>query len=437
MTADGAEGSDRKYDVQVTGGKGVVVGDYATVFQTFVQTPTPVASLVRAREFQALVDERTRNFVGRDFIFAAIDEALADEEAPSGYVVVQGEPGIGKTALMGQLVKRRGCVHHFNVSSLGIRSPSAFLSNVCAQLVVRYELDYPALPHEATQDGGFLSRVLAEAAEKPGSLPLVVLVDALDEADDVGLPAGANRLFLPPSLPNGVHFVVSTRPQYDYRLFVDERTDIYLRESDPENLEDVRSYIVEFVERDRVKMAPQIERWGASEGEFVAVLTEKSEGNFMYLVHVLRDIRKGALGATSVDDIRKLPQGLREYYRRHWNTMRSADADRFRRYQQPVVCLLATVREPVSATQLVDWTWQFWRKSGWDPAAVDPLAVKDVLTAWWEFLDVDESEEREDRYRVYHASFRDFLKDEVGLAVYNESISESAIAKIPGFLDGG
>ena len=38
---------------------------------------------------------------------------------------------------------------------------------------------------------------------------------------------------------------------------------------------------------------------------------EKSAGNFMYLVHVLRDIASGALTAANVDDIEKLPQGLR------------------------------------------------------------------------------------------------------------------------------
>ena len=41
------------------------------------------------------------------------------------------------------------------------------------------------------------------------------------------------------------------------------------------------------------------------------MLSEKSEGNFMYLVHVLRDIRDGRLGSENLDDIRKLPQGLR------------------------------------------------------------------------------------------------------------------------------
>jgi AAA ATPase domain len=424
-----------KYDVEVTGGKGAVIGDYATVFQFFTQATSSLSSLIRAREFQAVVEERTRNFVGRDFVFAAIDEALGADEFPSGYIVVQGEPGIGKTALLAQLVKEHGYVHHFNIAPQGIRSPQAFLSNVCAQLVVRYELEHAALPAEATQDGGFMLRLLAEAVVSGENIPLVVVVDALDEAEDIALAPGGNRLFLPPTLPAGVYFVVSTREVYDYRLFVDARRDIYVRENDPQNLEDIRAYIRGFVRAGAKKMAARIAQWGLPEDEFVEALTAKSEGNFMYLVHVLGDIRSGALTASGVDDIRKLPQGLRAYYRRHWNDMRSVDQEQFRRYQQPVVCLLATAREPVSAVELLGWTKEFWRKAGWDPVALDPSAVKDVLDAWWEFLNRDEMAENELRYRVYHASFQEFLRDEVGLTVYHETISDSALAKIPGFLD--
>ena len=125
------------------------VGDYATIFQIFTQAASSLPSLIRIADFQPFVDGRTRNFVGREFFFAAVDEALADEDFPSGYIVIRGEPGVGKSALMGMLVKRRGCVHHFNISPLGIRSPQAFLSNVCAQLIVRV----PARLHRAPASG--------------------------------------------------------------------------------------------------------------------------------------------------------------------------------------------------------------------------------------------------------------------------------------------
>ena len=422
--------------VTVTGGQVGAVGDYATIFQIFTQAATSLSSLIRAADFQPFVDGRTRNFVGREFLFTAIDEALDDADFPSGYIVIRGEPGIGKSALMGMLVKQRGCVHHFNIAPLGIRSPQAFLSNVCAQLIVRYKLDYTALPPQATDDGGFLTRLLAEAAATKDNLPLVVVVDALDEADDADLTPGANRLFIPPSLPRGVFFIVSTRLQDDSRLFVDVERTLYLREDDPQNLDDIGTYIQEYVRTGGDKMTAAIASWDVSAIEFATELTEKSEGNFMYLVHVLRDIRDGSLTASNIADIHSLPQGLRAYYRRHWNEMRSVDAERFRLYQEPVVCLLATVREPVTLPELIEWTQEYWRRSGWDASAIDARAVREVLVAWREFLDVDATDRASERYRVYHASFQDFLRDEVGLTDYHATISDAALAKIPGFLDG-
>jgi hypothetical protein len=435
MSEEPDPGRPQRPGVSIRDSKGIVVGDYATVFQYFSQAPAPLSSLIRVREFRALVDERTRGFVGREFVFSAIDDAIVDPDMPSGYIVVQGEPGIGKTSLLGQLVKLRGYVHHFNNAPLGITSAAAFLSNVCAQLIVRFGLEHPVLPASSTEDGGFLLRLLDEAADKPANVPLVVVVDALDEADDIGLTPGANRLFFAPSLPEGVFFVVSTRVQYDYRLLVSPRRDVYIDESDPANLADVRTFILNFLLANKDRIRPQIERWGLPEDSFVAELTNKSEGNFMYLVHVLRDIRDGAITARSVDDVRQFPQGLREYYRRHWSIMRSADPDYFQRYQEPVICLLATVREPVPLDLVIAWARRYWQQRSWQIESFDARRCVDVMNEWREFLNTD-SVEGEIRYRVYHGSFQDFLKEEVGLTVYHQAISESALAKIPGLLSG-
>jgi hypothetical protein len=88
----------------------------------------------------------------------------------------------------------------------------------------------------------------------------------------------------------------------------------------------------------------------------------------------------------------------------------------------------------VSVQQLLEWTDRFWERQDWDAKALDPMAVKDVLNAWREFLN-EEPQDGETRYRVYHASFQDFLADEVGLVTYHETIGETALAKIPGFAD--
>ena len=58
------------------------IGDFATVVQVFKDAPRALSSQIRTQEFTALIEERTRNFVGRDYVFAAVDEALADDRLP-------------------------------------------------------------------------------------------------------------------------------------------------------------------------------------------------------------------------------------------------------------------------------------------------------------------------------------------------------------------
>ena len=87
------------------------------------------------------------------------------------------------------------------------------------------------------------SRRLARAASR-----VVVVVDALDEAEDTGLAPSANRLYLPRSLPEGGFFVVTTREEDDYRLDVDNNSEIWIRDQDPANQQDVARYVERFLD---------------------------------------------------------------------------------------------------------------------------------------------------------------------------------------------
>lgn len=393
------------------------------IFQTFNQAPFPLSNHIRIWEFQTLIEERTKDFVGRDFIFQAINNLLDNRAFPSGYIVIRGEPGIGKTALISQLVKNKGYVHHFNIASQNIRSPKDFLANICAQLIVRYRLDYSEIQPGALEDGGFLLGLLSEAASRNENRPLVILVDALDEAEDISIPPEANHLYLPRALPDGVFFIVTTREKYDFRLLVDHRRDIHLKEDDPQNMQDIRQFIKNFIREQQNFLSKRIVQWGVDEDKFIEIIAEKSEGNFMYLVHVLSDIKENRITPTNIDNIRDLPKGLIAYYQRHWRSMRDQDSDKFERLYEPVVCFLATAQEPVTIGELAEWT------------KIKPIRILEVIREWHEFLNkIDIGDEP--RYRIYHNSFREFLMDEVGLARYHDQISLRALDKIPGFDHG-
>ncbi|MDG4785303.1 ATP-binding protein [Micromonospora sp. WMMD1102] len=410
-----------KYEAQVSGGQGAIIGDYATVFQSFTTAPSPLASHIRVHQFSGVVDDRTRAFVGREFLLDAIDGVLRDESFRSGYVVLRGEPGIGKTSVLAHLISSRRYVHHLNIAPMNIRSPEAFLANVCAQLIVRYGLDHDHLPDTATRDGGFLAQLLAEASAVSANLPLVVVVDALDEAEDHAA-GGANRLFLPPTLPPGVFFVVSSRERHDHQLYVDSRRDIYLRDDDPQNLADIATYVTN-----------RLREHGMRRDGLAEILVDRSEGNFMYVVYVLGDLLRGSV---DIEDVDALPHGLRAYYQRHWGIMRARDPDLFDRYQAPLVCFLATAREPVTLARSTEWIARYWKQSRWDVAEFRPRTVVGVVRNWREFLN-EEGVGADARYRLYHTSFQEFLRDEVGLAPFHDTIGAVALDKIDGLVPDG
>jgi hypothetical protein len=407
--------------VTVSGGKGLVLGNYGQVFQYFGTAPQTLAMLVRTRQFAALVDERSRRFMGREFVFDEVDRILSGADFESGYIVIKGEPGIGKTAIAASLVVRKRCVHHFNIAAENLRLASQFLENVCAQLILRYRLPHQSLPPRATEDSGFLSQLLVEAAQAArdaGDGPVIVVVDALDEADRTTSLTSANRLFLPRALPPGVFFIVTAREENDFRLDVDHRTDIWIRDDDATNIADVRRFVRGYLNEHAVEFAYRLADWALSEDDVVTELVKRSEGNFMYLVYVLPDLACGRYGLR--DDVggSALPIGLRGYYQRHWRDMKAADSDRFTNRQRPVLCFLAVGREPMTLMQLVQWT------------SLEPGEVKDVVDEWREFLNEDPTPPP--HFRLYHRSFAEFLDGEENLRWYHDRIAQVALDKITG-----
>ena len=54
--------------------------------------------------FSVYIADRTRDFTGREWVFAEIDAWLADPDAPR-FFIITGEPGIGKSAISAWLTQ--------------------------------------------------------------------------------------------------------------------------------------------------------------------------------------------------------------------------------------------------------------------------------------------------------------------------------------------
>ncbi|MBV8995644.1 MAG: ATP-binding protein, partial [Pseudonocardiales bacterium] len=154
-------------------------------------------------------------FTGRAALIAQIDAYI--ESHRSGYVLIRGEAGVGKSTLAAHLVWNRWCVHHFTRIE-GACSPEQARRSIAAQLISAWDLaeglgleeDFPAVADRPD----WLVKVLRAAAQRRDELDkdlrVVLVIDGLDEADppapgrETGIPLGLPR---PESLPDGV-FVV-------------------------------------------------------------------------------------------------------------------------------------------------------------------------------------------------------------------------------------
>lgn len=350
---------------------------------------------------EALINDRTQNFVGRGFVFEAIRDFL--QKNPKGYFVLEADPGVGKTAIMARLVQlfEGSCITHFNIQAQGIVKPEQFLANICTQLIEGYKLGYSRLPERATEDGNILGQLLAEAAKKlaPGK-KLVVVVDALDEVDSSSQTKGSNLLYLPDCLDDKVYFILSKRPQRLDLPSSQNLTIFDLMQYPAESAEDAHAYAEK-----RYQQSPQIQEWVTSRQlspeYFLTTLVNKSADpikgvhNFMYLRYVLNDIKSGFYHSETLDS---LPKGLRQYYQKHWQLM-GMNADPLPIDKIRTIYVLALLREAVSRPLLAELT------------EIAEHQLRPILRQWEQFLRSQEVE-GETRYTIYHASFSDFLKEE-------------------------
>lgn len=316
-------------------------------------------------------------FTGREWLVAEIDQFLTRQSA--GYVWIEADAGMGKTALVAYLARERGWIVHFARYSNGGTSRVG-LQNLAAQLITRYELwDLTSgrmLPEWAATPEGF-EALLAQAAEAT-SEQVVLLVDGADEAvtDPGNQPWG-----LPGLLPDGV-FVVGTyrtgkpppradSPQVVLRLAAD----------DERNWHDLLTHL------DLVRQEAALASLPVDE------IAERCGGVWVYLRYVLDEMRLGLRQPVQLDD---LPRDLRSYY-----------LDQLRRWRNDphwhdtVLPLLATLAAAGEALTI-------------DLLAVMADADERQVREWCQgrlrpFLTATAAPPR--RFEIYHASLREQLTE--------------------------
>jgi WD40 repeat protein len=161
---------------------------------------------------ERFVAERTRLFLGRQELLQRMLAHMADREDRKP-LVVTGEPGSGKSALLAECARR--CrelfpdalvLPHFIGASPGSTALGSTLRSLCEALRRGCGLE-DELPDDPQELRGLFSVLLGKAAAQQ---PVVLLLDAVNQLDP--LDRSHELGWFPFSLPPGVSVIVSTLP---------------------------------------------------------------------------------------------------------------------------------------------------------------------------------------------------------------------------------
>ncbi len=367
-------------------------------------------------DFSDLIARVTQRLVGRGFVFERVANFI--QNTPCGYFHPIADAGLGKTAIAAELTKRYQAPACFISANENRTQRERILNILSTQLIARYTLPHKFLPVDAGKTSDYFSGRLKEAASNPENLPVVVVIDAIDEADVP--PPTCNWLYLPKHLPKGVYVILTYRPG-NYLLTTDPGVRVekqIITWDEPLQQKDIESHLRRQVERPEIRQVLENATPTVTQEQFITKLQEASQGNFMYLEYVLGSIISGETGFTPLN-LNELPQGLKSYYAQFWAGMEAVrykdDKEHWDDWiglYRPVIELLAVALEPVS----VEWFA--------DHVGRQPDEIRDrALQAWRRFLNKEQQNSREN-WRIIHQSFANFLQDKVNIKTANRRLVE-------------
>jgi len=365
-----------------------VEGIYASTF-----------SHLQPLDFGVDIARMTRDFTGRKWLFKELDQWM--NNASSRVFFITGDPGIGKSSIMAHLASWHPHVmaYHFCISSLADSlNPDSFVRSLAAQLSTQLEGYHTAIQQMELDslsrlDPGTLFRRLLADPLKSIDLKekVVLLVDALDEA---WTTSGNNivkvlneRL---EDMPDQVKVIVSSRKIPD---ILDLLSKYCPHEIDPariENIRDISLYLDKKFNEKAIK--EKLPRDSSALERIKEAAIEKSEGNFLYIKHLVLGVEENRI---DINDVSSFPEGLIGIYIAYFDRLFPEDSEyrEFRSVLEVITCL----KIPFSAEELSPFV------------GLSEFEIRMRMQKLAAFFTL-----REGRYTPYHKSITDWLTGATG-----------------------
>jgi hypothetical protein len=416
-----------------------------------LQTPLPEL------DFRSYIKERTTDFIGREWVFQAVQQWLHDPEAKR-FFLLTGEPGCGKTAIAARLTQfskgevllppEMDCpnlvpgflqaVHFCSATRSRWIDPRNFCQAIALQLAQIEDYAKALLKIETKQItinsnitagtaiNSSLQGVVIQSLDLNGVLsaqevfnlivlnplqqlysqafdqPITILVDSLDEAlTHKGQSTIVDLLSRLGDLAPHVRFLLTSRPHPEVLTQFKEASHICELTAGSGlvwSREDVSQYVTSNLEKQPTlvkKLAPEL-----PQELFIQSVRQKSDGNFLYVNYLLRWLLEQATMITPAT-LEALPTGLDGIYREFLGRIIGRDKEAWRRKYAPVLGTLAVAQEALNRQQLA--------------ALVDlpKSEIVEIVNDLRQLLDVNDALPASQRtYALYHRSLADFLLDE-------------------------
>ena len=405
--------------------------------------PTMNNSIVNHQEFAAIIHQKSANFLGRDFVFTAINNFL--NRYNRGYFTIIGLPGSGKSAIIAKYINQENLpenrqVIYYNAELEGKNHAEEFLKYICSQIIATFDqISLPNLPDNATEGSWFLSLLLQQISDHLQSnqpnQKLIIAIDSLNCINSQLQPPGTNIFYLPRYVPQGVYFLLTRRPflSDNSGLLIEAPVQsLHLEDYPQENKRDIQNYIrrnltpltplpyegmgeqdasnspspITEIEEKNLSNSPllvgeglgerSIKSWlnthQINEAEFMTNLTNRSENNFMYVSQILAAITNNFYPQPSQIGTSFPPQ-LETYYQQHLEKMLGSQ---YQDFPLAVLQVLAQTTQPISVTDMANFL------------NTDEYDIEELLENWLEFLQIETISDST-TYKFYHDNFRQWL----------------------------
>jgi hypothetical protein len=342
-------------------------------------------------EFKQRIDELTEDFKGRieerNFINNFINKA------EKGFMMVYGNPGIGKSALLAQITKeikqipqksRPIIIDYFIRRGTSYASPERMLDHLNDSIERYYNTKMPR-GNNADEKLQYLISRFNKINQTAEARHLIIIIDGLDE----GIEEDRNIIkFIPTEITEKISFILGSRQISEAEQFYDKLPPLNRNKLLLGGLkkEDVRALLYDIVSK------------YALEEQFVENIVARSEGNPLYIRMLCLALEEGDM---KLNDSKHLPAKLNDFYKEF--------IAKYSKHSNGNILLKSLYVFAASKDFITTKQLQFILNIGEADAEMVIYEMREVL--------FDNPVTEEEDFQLFHESFREYLIKEKNSSV--------------------